>query len=93
MAVTRTCNVRGHPAWERDLAVRPPLPKRRQSQVETFNWHIKPPELPVHGEVYPDGSFLGGVVKETGRCWWAFVAIGDRGDVVAAAYGVPAFDP
>ena len=57
--------------------------------METFNWHIQPAELPVHGEVYPDGSFLDGVVKETGRCGWAFAIVGASGKIIAAAYGVP----
>jgi len=89
LVVTRTCDVRGHPAWERGLSVRPPLPKRRQSKVETFNWYVKPAALPLQGDVYPDGSYLDGIVKETGRCGWAFVVIGDGGTITAAAYGVP----
>jgi len=84
--VTRTCDVRGHPAWERGLSVRPPLPKRRQSKVETFNWYVKPAALPVQGDVYPDGSYLDGIVKETGRCGWDFAINGEGGTVTAAAY-------
>ena len=87
--VTGTCRVRGHPAWERGLSVRPPLPRRKQSKTETFNWHIRPPSLPVHGDVYPDGSFLDNVVNETGRGGWAFVVVGENGAIVAAAYGAP----
>ena len=87
--VAGTCMVRGHPAWERGLMVRPPLPKRKQSKVETFNWHVRPPQLPVHGNVYPDGSFLDGITVETGRGGWAFSVLNDEGVVVAAAYGVP----
>ena len=87
--VASTCMVRGHPAWERGLMVRPPLPKRKQSKVETFNWHVKPPQLPVHGNVYPDGSFLDGITVETGRGGWAFAVLNDDGVVIAAAYGVP----
>ena len=89
LVVTRTCDVAGHPAWERGLSVRPPLPKCRQSKVETFNWYVKPAALPLQGDVYPDGSYLDGIVKETGRCGWAFVVIGVDGTVSAAAYGVP----
>ena len=89
LAVARNCNIQGHPAWERGLEVRPPMPKRRQSQIETLNWHVKPVSVPVIGQVYPDGSYLDGLVPETGRCGWAFVIIGTEGEVVAAAYGVP----
>jgi hypothetical protein len=89
LVVTRTCEVAGHPAWERGLSVRPPLPKRRQSKVETFNWYLKPAALPLQGDVYPDGSYLDGIVIETGRCGWAFVVIGGDGNIAAAAYGVP----
>ena len=69
--------------------MRPPLPKRKQLKVETFNWHVRPTSLPVQGKVYPDGSFLDGITKETGRGGWAFAVVGDDGTVVAAAYGVP----
>ena len=87
--IARTCEVRGHPTWERGLAVRPPLPKRKQSKVETFNWHIKHASLPVQGDVYPDGSFLDGISVELGRGGWAFAVVDDDGIVVVAAYGVP----
>ena len=69
--------------------MRPPLPKRKKSKVETFNWHVKPVSVPVTGSVYPDGSFLDGISVELGRGGWAFVVIDADGGVVAAAYGVP----
>ena len=71
------------------MCARPPLPKRKQSKDETFNWFLKPPSLPVTGDVYPDGSFLDFVAKETGRGGWAFAIYDDEGKLVAAAYGVP----
>ena len=73
-------------AWPRSQTR---LPKRKQSQVETFSWHVRPASLPVWGHVYPDGSYLDGLVPETGRCGWAFVVVGAEGQVVAAAYGAP----
>ena len=87
--VAGKCMVRGHLAWERGLMVRPPLPKRKQSKVETLNWHVKPRHLPVHGSVYLDGSFLDGITVETGRGGWAFAVVDGDGTVIAAAYGVP----
>ena len=84
--IAHVCEVRGHPAWERGLMVRPPLPNRNQSKVETFNWHVKPSQLPVVGNVYPDGSFLDGITVETGRGGWAFAILGDNGMTIAAAY-------
>ena len=41
------------------------------------------------GHVYPDGSYLDGLVPETGRCGWTFVVVGAEGQVVASAYGAP----
>ena len=69
--------------------VRPPLPNRKQSKVETCSCHVKPLQLPVYGNVYPDGSFLDGITVEIGRGGWAFAVMDEDGMVIAAAYGVP----
>ena len=47
------CNVAGHPAWEKALVARPPMPKRTQSQHATFHWDVELDEFPVVGTVYP----------------------------------------
>ena len=82
-------NVRGHPAWERALVTRPTMPLKRRSPTETFNWHVKPEQLPVAGKVYPDGSARDGPYPELERCGWAFVVLDDNGRIIASAYGVP----
>ena len=87
--ITETCNIAGHPAWERAMAVRPPAPMVRPSKVGTFWWHVRPRELPVQGIVYPDGSELDARVPEMSRTGWAFVITNEDGVVLAAAYGVP----
>ena len=87
--VVKDVDVRGHPAWERALAARPPLPRRNKSKVEAFVWHVKPESMPVKGIIYSDGSARDGPIKELVRCGWSFVVVDDRGQVIAAAYGVP----
>ena len=82
-------NVKGHPAWERGLMVRPSMPLKRRSPVETFNWHVRPRQLPVVGAVYPDGSSRDGPIPELERLGWAFVIVGSSGEILASAYGVP----
>ena len=88
-AVVRGCDVSGDPAWEKALAPRPPLPRRKRSKVETFNWHIKPVHFPPVGRVYSDGSLRDATFHELGRSGWAFVIIDGDGNVIAAAYGAP----
>ena len=82
-------DLRGHPTWDRGLTIRPTEPLRRKSPVETFNWHIKPRQLPIVGHVYPDGSSRDGPIPELERCGWAFAIVDDSGELIAAAYGVP----
>ena len=65
------------------------LPLRRRSPTETFNWHVKPEQLPVVGGVYPDGSARDGPMPELERLGWAFAILDKAGRVVASAYGVP----
>ena len=80
-------DVRGHPAWERGLVARPPIPQRTKSKVETFVWHVKPKLMPAKG--YSDGSARDGPIKKLVRCGWAFVVVDEDGQVIAAAYGLP----
>ena len=82
-------DVRGHPAWERALVTRPSLPLKRRSLTETFNWHVKPKQLPVAGRVYPDGSARDGPTPELVRCGWGFAILDVDGKIIASAYGVP----
>ena len=89
VTITRACNVAGHPAWERALAVRPLPPKVKPWHEDTFWWHVKPRELLVNGHVYPDGSEREGLVPEMNRTGWAFVIIDEEGNVLAATYGAP----
>ena len=83
------CDIYGRAAWERALITRPPLPLKRPSPDDTFHWHVRPKELPVKGDVYPDGSLLDGIVPELARTGWACVVMDEDGEVIAAAYGVP----
>ena len=85
----KSVDVRGHPAWERALVARPPLPKKKKAAVETFIWHVRPASLPLVGKVYTDGSARDGPIPELIRCGWSFVVADARGEVIAAAYGVP----
>ena len=87
--IARLCNTTGHPAWERALVPRPPLPRRRQSPAETFTWHVKPATVPVNGRVYSDGSWRDAKFHELPRGGWAFVIIDANCNTMAAAYGVP----
>ena len=43
----------------------------------------------VSGTVYTDGSRLDGPTARMRRCGWSFVAVGEDGEITAAAYGVP----
>ena len=89
LRVVKDVDVRGHPAWERALVARPPLPRRRKSEVETFVWHVKPKSMPIKGIIYSDGSARDDPIKELVRCGWAFVVVDEEGQVIAAAYGLP----
>ena len=85
----RQLESRGHPTWERGLTPRPTLPLKKRSKSETFNWHVKPRDGIVYGDVYPDGSARDGPIPELVRLGWAFVVVDDSGTITAAAYGVP----
>ena len=87
--VVADVNVQGHPAWERALVARPPLPRKKKAAMETFVWHVRPESLPICGTFYTDGSARDGPVKELIRCGWSVVAVNPMGEVIAAAYGVP----
>ena len=89
MTAARTCEIAGHPAWERGLFARPALPLRRRGAVETLVWVVRPASLPIRGNVYTDGSFRDGFVPELGREGWSFVILDDDGNVAASAYGIP----
>ena len=82
-------DVSGQPAWERALLCRPPLPGRKQSQVETFRWKVKPASLPLCGRVYTDGSFRDNIAPELGRGGWSVVVVDECGRILGAAFGVP----
>ena len=84
-----SCDVSGHPAWERALVPRPPLPLKKRQPTETLVWVVKPKSIVANVTFYTDGSFRDGEVLELGREVWAFAAFDDQGTAVAVAYGVP----
>ena len=84
-----SCDVAGHPAWERALVPRPPMPLRKRMPTETLVWVVKPQSLLVNVTLYTDGSYRDGEVQELGREGWAFTAFDDQGTTVGAAFGVP----
>ena len=89
LRAVKDVDVRGHPAWERALVARPPMPRRKKSKVEPIVWHVKPKSMPIKGIIYSDGSARDGPIKELVRCGWAFVVVDEEGQVIAAAYGLP----
>ena len=62
-----------------------------QSFEDSFEWTVRPDGGVVpHGTtVYLDGSMLDGPDRLVGRTGWGFCALDERGQVVAAAFGVP----
>ena len=85
-----SCEVAGHPTWERGLVPKPSPPRTAIAATDSFKWVVRPEGDMFDGEIYPDGSALDGPSLELLRCGWAFVVISfDTGEVVAAAMGVP----
>jgi len=85
-----SCDVAGHPAWERGLMPKPSPPRTKVAATASFRWIVRPEGDMFHGEIYPDGSALDGPNPELMRCGWAFVVISfETGEVVASACGVP----
>ena len=60
-----------------------------KSFCETFNWKVKPKNLPLVGTCYNDGSCREGTIQELARCGWAFTFVDSNGEIVGSAYGVP----
>ena len=87
--IARTCELRRHPTWERGLTTKPARSLRLKSWCETFNWNVKPKNLPLVGTCYNDGSCREGTIQELARCGWAFTFVDSNGEIVGSAYGVP----
>ncbi len=66
-----------------DYVVPPPAAE------ETFSWIARPAGGTVRARFYTDVSRLDGPSALLARNGWAFVAVDERGDVVASAHGVP----
>ena len=55
-----SCDVVGHPAWERGLFPKPSPPKTAIAGTDSFRWVVRPEGEMFAGEIYPDGSALDG---------------------------------
>ena len=75
--ITTTCDVGGHPLWERGLMPRPTKPMKAAAKEDTFKWVLEPPGGVIEGTAYTDGSYLEGPTPELGRCGWSFVVLND----------------
>ena len=64
LALAQMVDVEGHGASEKGLMARPPLPRVQPLKHDTFHWYIKPAELPMEGDVYPDGSLLDNIAPD-----------------------------
>lgn len=85
-----SCNVAGHPAWERGLVLKASPPRTAIAATESFRWIVRPQGDMFEGEIHIDGSALDGPTPELMRCGWAFVVISlETGEVVASAMGAP----
>lgn len=89
-----SCDVAGHPVWERGSTPKPSMPKTTIAKSDSFRWVIRPEGDMSAGEIYPDGSALDGPNPELLRCGWSFVVTClATGKVIASAMGVsPAVD-
>ena len=80
----------GNVAYERALlpSILHMAPKR--STEETFEWVMQPPETPVHGKLYSDGSRIDAEVDQAvARLGWSVVVVDGNGATIAAAKGRP----
>ena len=64
IAVVKTCDVQGNPAWERALLPKPPRPLMQRAAEASFRWILEPEGGIISGDVYPDGSALDGPAAE-----------------------------
>ena len=69
---------------------------RPESDYDTFSWFARPAasygfgrDMPAGAKIFTDGSLLDGGWAGYHALGWAFVAINEYGEVLAAAYGVP----
>ena len=72
---------------ERALIPRPPPPPKPPLEEASFHWYVQPQDGLVCARFYTDGSALDGPWYDLIRCGWAFVALNDDNQIVAAAYG------
>ena len=85
-----SCDVIGHPAWERGLPPKPSPPTTAIAATDSFRWVVRPEGDMFSGEIYPDGSAVDRPNLELMRCGWAFVVTCfATGKVIASAMGVP----
>ena len=69
---------------------------RPDDDFDTFRWFARPAasfcwksDMPTGAKIFTDGSLIDGAWAGYQSLGWAFVAINEHGEVLAAAYGVP----
>ena len=74
----------------RGLCPTPNLLVRNEEDYDTFLWHVRPRgDIPVGASVFTDGSLIDASWESYQALGWAFIAIDDDGEILAAAFGVP----
>ena len=74
-------------AWTRALIPAPRQPPRVAAPMGTFRWILEPPECPIRGTFYTDGSIIDDALGDGRAVGWAFVVVDGNGKRLAAAHG------